>query len=233
MAGVPASLMNMVQSNPTKGPRALDEARRKRVVKAPDERRSEILEAATQLFRERGFEVTTVQAIATKAGVAAGTVYLYYPSKEALLGALTDDFEAGLIERFAEIAEAVLVQEDATGEIVSYQEVVEKLVDGIVAYGLDRRDACEVLARGARGAGFGPAERVVGGELTELLARVIREGVRLGYISTSDPEMSAYLLNAAAIVAIGQVIASGDDEMLERIIPSVKELYIKALASTE
>lgn len=222
--------MNMVQSQPIKAPRALEEARRKRVVKPPDERRSEILQAATQLFRERGFETTTVQAIASKAGVAAGTVYLYYPSKEALLGALVDDFEAGLVERFAEIAEDVLNEEDATGEIASYQEVVERLIDGIVAYSVERRVECEVLARGARGAGIAPSEQVLGGRLTELLARVIQEGVRLGYISTSDPEMSAYLLNAAAIAAIGQVIASGDDEMLERVVRGVKELYIKGLA---
>ena len=208
--------------------KALDQARRPRVVKPPDQRRREILEAAVGLFRERGFEVTTVQAIARMAEVAAGTVYLYFPSKEAILDAIQEDFESGLLDRFGEIAQAVLAEEDASGEIVSYQEVVGRLIDGIVAYSVDRRAVCEVMARHVRRAGI--ASDGLAGGLTELLARVIREGVRLGYIETSDPEMSAYLLNLAAATAIGHAIAFEDEETLNRVVRQAKEMYIKALA---
>ena len=225
-------MMNMVQSN-VGAPKALDQARRRRVVKPPDQRRQEILEAATQLFRARGFEVTTVQAIAGKAGVAAGTVYLYFPSKEAILVALKEDFEAGLLDRFAEIAGAVLSEEDASGEIVSYQEVVERLVDGIVAYGLERRAVCEIMARQPGRAGTPADDPILAGGLTEVLARVIQEGVRLGYIHTSDPEMAAYLLNIAAVTAIGYAIAFEDERMVARVVRQTKELYIKALAPNE
>lgn len=220
----------MVQSDSLHQARALDQARRPRVTKPPDERRRDILEAATQLFRERGFDVATVQGIAAKAGVAAGTVYLYFPSKEAILVALQEDFEAGLLETFADIAAAVLAEEDASGEIVSYQEVVERLVDGIVAYSLERRDVCEVIARDARHAGVAAGDPLLAGGLTELLGRVIREGVRLRYIDTSDPEMAAYLLNLAAVTSIGHAIAFEDEEMLARVVRQAKELYIKALA---
>jgi AcrR family transcriptional regulator len=222
--------MNMVQSDAQGPPKALDQARRRRVVKPPDQRRQEILDAATQLFRERGFDVTTVQAIAGKAGVAAGTVYLYFPSKEAILAALQEDFEAGLLDRFADIAGAVLSEEDASGEIVTYQEVVERLIDGIVGYGLERRAVCEVMARQPGRAGIASDDPILAGGLTELLGRVIREGVRLGYIHTSDPEMAAYLLNLAAVTAIGHSIAFEDETMLDRVVRQTKELYIKALA---
>lgn len=220
----------MVQSQPDRGARALDQARRPRVTKAPDERRREILEAATQLFRERGFDVTTVQAIAGKAGVAAGTVYLYFPSKEAILVSLQEDFETGLMDRFSEIAAAVLAEEDASGEIVSYQEVVERLIDGIVGYSLERRAVCEVMARHVGRASIASDDPILAGDLTELLARVIREGVRLGYIHTSDPEMAAYLLNLASVRAIGHAIAFEDEAMVQRVVRQTKELYIKALA---
>lgn len=223
----------MVQSDSGHGPRALDQARRTRVVKPPDQRRREILDAATVLFRERGFDVTTVQAIAAKAGVAAGTVYLYYPSKEAILVAIQEVFESGLLDRFAEIAEKVLEEEAAGGEIVGYQEVVERLVDGIVDYGLERRAVSEVIARHAGRAGIASEDPTFAGGLTEVLARVIREGVRLGYIHTSDPEMAAYLLNLAAVTAIGHAIAFEDDRMRERVVRQTKELYIKALAPLE
>src|SRR5688500_6092338 len=74
----------MAGSDAGVGAKALDQARRRRVVKPPDQRRREILDATTELFAVRGYDITTVQAIATKAGVAAGTVYLYFPSKEAI-----------------------------------------------------------------------------------------------------------------------------------------------------
>ena len=220
----------MVQSDAVSSPRALDQARRKRVVKPPDQRRRELLEAATELFRERGFEVSTVQAIAGKAGVAAGTVYLYFPSKEAILVALQEDFEAGLLDRFAESAEAVLAEEDTSGEIVGYEEVVERLIDGIVDYSLERRAVCEVIARHVGRAGIASEDPMLAGSLTELLARVIREGVRLGYVHTSDPEMAAYLLNLSAVIAIGHAIAFEDEQMIARVVRETKELYIKALA---
>jgi AcrR family transcriptional regulator len=222
--------MNMVQSDPTPTPRALDQARRPRVVKPPDQRRRDILEAATRLFGERGFGPTTVKAIAASAGVAAGTVYLYFSSKEAILLALIEDFEAGLLDRFAEISEEVLAEETASGEDVSYEEAVERLIDGMVAYSLERRAAAEVIATHVGRVGEFPHGPILAGGLNELLGRVIREGVRLGLIHTTDPEMAAYLLNLAAATAIGNAIAFEDEEMLARVVRGAKELYIKALS---
>ena len=47
-----------------------------------------ILEAALDLFVERGFHATTIPEIARRAGLAAGTIYLYFPGKEALVNAI-------------------------------------------------------------------------------------------------------------------------------------------------
>jgi AcrR family transcriptional regulator len=48
-------------------------------------RRSEMAAVALQLWAERGFDQTSVAAIAAGAGVSKGTFYLYFESKEALL----------------------------------------------------------------------------------------------------------------------------------------------------
>jgi AcrR family transcriptional regulator len=225
-------VMNMVQSDSGSGaaPKALDQARRPRVVKPPDQRRREILEAATELFGLRGFEVATVQAIAARADVAAGTVYLYFPSKEAILDALREDFEGGLLDRLAAIAGAVLAEEEASGEIVDYEVVVERLIDGMVAYSIEHRPVCEVLARHVGRTAAMTAPLPLKDGLDDVLSRVIGEGIRLGYVHTSDPAMTAYLLNLAATTAIGNAIAFHDDEMLDRVVAQTKELYIKALA---
>ena len=47
-----------------------------------------ILAAALDLFVERGFHGTSVPSVAERAGVAAGTIYHYFASKEALVNAL-------------------------------------------------------------------------------------------------------------------------------------------------
>src|ERR1051325_5692243 len=47
--------------------------------------REGIMEAALDVFHERGYEGTTIPAIADRAGIAQGTLYNYFPSKEKLL----------------------------------------------------------------------------------------------------------------------------------------------------
>jgi AcrR family transcriptional regulator len=53
-----------------------------------DARPSEILEAALIVFAEKGFAATRMEDIAAKAGVTKGTIYLYFPGKEAVFKSL-------------------------------------------------------------------------------------------------------------------------------------------------
>ena len=57
---------------------------RRRAEARPDE----VLDAALELFMEKGFAATRVDDIAKRAGLSKGAVYLYFPSKEAVLEAL-------------------------------------------------------------------------------------------------------------------------------------------------
>jgi AcrR family transcriptional regulator len=70
--------------------------------------RSEVLAAARRLFAERGWEGTTTRAVAEAAGVAAGTVFLHFPDKVALL-------EAALREQIATALTAAEATLPATG----------------------------------------------------------------------------------------------------------------------
>ena len=51
-------------------------------------RPEEVLDAALELFVEKGFASTRVEDIASRAGLSKGAVYLYFPSKEAILEGL-------------------------------------------------------------------------------------------------------------------------------------------------
>src|SRR5215211_3357234 len=55
-----------------------------------EERRQVIMAAARALFDEHGVEATSVDAIAARAELAKGTLYLYFKSKEELLIALLE-----------------------------------------------------------------------------------------------------------------------------------------------
>ena len=55
-----------------------------RTVKAPEERKCEILDAAMELFIERGYESTSLRDIAKHMGIAPGLVYHYFDSKQKL-----------------------------------------------------------------------------------------------------------------------------------------------------
>lgn len=56
-----------------------------RIVKDHEERKSEFIEAADRLFREKGYEFCTVQDIVSEVNVARGTFFYYFPTKEAVL----------------------------------------------------------------------------------------------------------------------------------------------------
>ncbi len=64
--------------------------------KKSEETRTRILDAALALFRERGFEKTTMRDIAKESGVALGAAYYYFASKDALVMAFYERAQSDL-----------------------------------------------------------------------------------------------------------------------------------------
>ena len=75
-----------------------------RVVKAPRIRRKELIDAAMELFSEKGFYNTAVSDIVKRVGVAQGTFYYHFPSKNSIADALVDRYVNPLIKRISSIA---------------------------------------------------------------------------------------------------------------------------------
>lgn len=67
-----------------------------------DEKIKNILDRATELFAQKGYHDVTMEEIASMVGVAKGTLYLYFPSKEELYWGI---LERGLHELFARFEE--------------------------------------------------------------------------------------------------------------------------------
>jgi len=66
---------------------------------AGEKTKAAIFETALELFRRRGFEVTTMRDIARSAKVATGAAYYYFPSKEAIVAAYYDQVQRLHAER--------------------------------------------------------------------------------------------------------------------------------------
>jgi AcrR family transcriptional regulator len=69
-------------------------------------RMAELVAAARRVFSERGFHNATMEEIAQIAGVAKGTIYLYYPSKQAAYWAAMEQGILGMLEATRQSMEA-------------------------------------------------------------------------------------------------------------------------------
>jgi len=102
-----------------------------------ESRRSEIADVALRLWAEKGFDQTSVAAIAGEAGVAKGTFYLYFDSKDALL--------LEVLRRNSLIPNILALIEDLQSK--SLEEAVEGFVAGAWRHLCEHRDLVRVVMR--------------------------------------------------------------------------------------
>src|SRR5687768_13892136 len=100
-------------------------------------RREQLLTAAREVLATHGYERTTVSSIATRASVAQGTFYLYFPSKEALPGALAEQ----LCSAMGDVAMTASAE-------ASFEAAVESLVFGSFRAADDFSDVLLIANRG-------------------------------------------------------------------------------------
>ena len=79
-----------------------------RVVKEAEERRNEILDVAERVFGTQGFDHTSTNDILTEVGIARGTLYYHFKSKEDILNAMIDRITDRLISK----AKSIVLQKE-------------------------------------------------------------------------------------------------------------------------
>jgi len=108
-----------------------------------ESRRQQILSAAIKVLSQKGLDKTKVSDIAAEAGVAQGTFYLYYGSKNALIPAMADDMLQKTLGRMKEEIDPCLPFQDQLQAIVgitfdmtaSYREVLGLCYSGMAVTG--------------------------------------------------------------------------------------------------
>lgn len=197
-----------------------------RARKKPRQQRSRatweaILDAAAQLFGQLGYAATTTNKVAERAGVSIGSLYQYFPDKDALLLALA---ERHLAEATEVLVEAFLaVQRDQP----DLEGTLTRLIDAVVA--LHRRDP------GTHRLLFEQTPRTpeVARRLRELeqqLAAAVTEQLQRLGVAGPLPEARGLLLVQAVEAQIhGAVLDPPGGVPLEVLVEEVRDLWLRAL----
>ncbi len=92
----------------------------KRIVKKPTERRAEIVKTARDLFLTKDYDKTTMQDFMNHLGIAKGTIYHYFKSKEELLEAVVEDIVNQHLEEMN-----ILIQETTGNALKKIQALIQ------------------------------------------------------------------------------------------------------------
>ena len=201
----------------------------RRVTKPPETRRLEILDAAVRLFHDAGYDATTVSHIAAAAGVAAGTVYLYFPSKEHVLLTLHSEFHDGIEAALGTTFDRVFqrVEAEDLDNAVALELMVGEMVDTVVQFLRENPVKSSVICRFSPRL---PENREEDNHTSDYLAAALQFGVERGKIEVSDPHMAARLLEASLSGPLSQMIVEGEASDVDRLAAQAKEFFVKALA---
>lgn len=153
-----------------------------------------LLEAAARVFVKEGYAKATTNRIATAAGVSVGSLYQYFPSKDAIAVELLRRYRDGLVDLVASRLAGVTA---ATFERVVHDLLADLVRAEGINPALHRVLIEQVLRTSARA-------EIVGFE--ERLEAALGEALRRAGTELPDPELSSFLLVRVVLTAVQSVV---------------------------
>jgi AcrR family transcriptional regulator len=183
-----------------------------------DETRHRIFHAAIDLFRERGFEQTTVDDITEQADVAKGTFFNYFPRKDAVLAYLSEE----RLQAIEDNAGTFLAPDRPAPE-----KLIELYTAGASAYEEDHALARYVLLE-LMSRIFEPSEESMT-RWHELIVSIIRQGQERGELKRgADPERLESVLGCVYHGTLYQWVCCSPD-----VFPLLPELRARLILAME
>jgi AcrR family transcriptional regulator len=181
-------------------------------------RREELLDAAQQLFLDKGIAATSIDDIASTAKVAKGTVYLYFPSKEALLAGLQERFIVTFLTRLEAAMERCGPNRWRPRLQVWIKTVIEGYLDQVALHDVIFHEM-QPYDRHAM------SNNPVIDQLTELL----REGAKAGAWTSEAPRSTAIMFFHALHGGVDSAIADTPKVNRARLIRTITTFIERAL----
>ncbi len=188
-------------------------------------RTREILAAARRLMQSRGVEAVTMGEIAASAGVAKGTVYLYFPGKDQLVQSLISQVGQNIL------ADIEAVVSGSGAPLTKVQEVAAVLLD----YLMRERDLFPVYARdllrGGRGAdqGYWLHMQELEDRFVTLVNRLFAVGIESGQFIRANPRLLTFMLRGL-VRAVGYYqLTEGQEKAVKEALPVLLTLLSSGL----
>ncbi|MCD7812090.1 MAG: TetR/AcrR family transcriptional regulator [Ruminococcus sp.] len=156
-----------------------------RVIKAPDVRKAEILDAAEKLFHEKGYTKTTTEDILSMTGIARGTLYYHFKGKEEILLAMIDRKIEQREQTMRQIAE-----DKSISTVEKLFQVIQLLSQsGMLAEGLHEKGNAELHQESFQRSLL---------RYTPVLTEIVEQGIKSGEFSCAYPRESVEMLFCAS-----------------------------------
>jgi AcrR family transcriptional regulator len=147
----------------------------------PEVRREQLLDAAAAVFLDRGLAQATMADVTEAAGVAKGTIYLYFDSKSALLTALRARYIRQWLERSGRL--------DASPSRGGYARQLRSFLGEMYDFHAANQQLHHLLFHDAEVSEDEPLEQA-----RAVLARFVTRGTQAGEFAVDDPEETASFL---------------------------------------
>lgn len=186
------------------------------------ERENAILAAAERVFAVQGYAATTIKDVAKEAGVATGTVYLYFPSKEAIFLALLD-------RGMRAVLEAIVAARKGKPDVVA--KLAASLEGAVRAFGA-HRDLAQVALLQAPGALPSCEEKLA--ELHGIFAAFVRQDLEEAQQAGLLPPLDAQVAAWAWVGSFAEILLAwvrGQLPDLEAALPSLVAYNLRGIGA--
>ena len=179
-----------------------------RIVKDAAERKNEILDVAEELFTQKGFDDTSTNDIINVIGIARGTLYHHFKSKEEILDAVIERMEGQLL------ATARMIATDRSIPIL------QRLTQTIMALNVDTTLGNEVIKQVHRPQNallHQKMQKRIIAEIVPIVGNLIFEGATLGIFNTKHPIEAAEMIMIYSNIAFDEMMEYPRDEIMKKI----------------
>jgi len=180
-----------------------------REMKKAEERRNEILDAADELFTQKGFDGTSTNNILEKVGIARGTLYYHFKSKEDIMDALIERYTETMLTKARAVA--------ADHRIV----VNERILRVVMALNMQNENGHEIMEhihKPQNALMHRKIQQVVMNQVPPLLTDIIREGIEQGIYHTPYPyECMEMIVAYTNTVFDDDLVLLSDEERAARV----------------
>lgn len=155
--------------------------------------------AALQLFTERGFDATPTAQIAKTAGVATGTLFHHFKSKDDLIDKLYLVVKASMMQRIRR----------GVDDSSSVKERLRQVWYNSVGWGLDFPEQFSFFRQYAGSRYISKASREAGEAYREFLFELLKEGVDDGALKSADVEL-LYTTGSGQVMEVIALFSAND-----------------------